>query len=173
MLDEDPEAAALRHVADECGVSHRVRFVGAVDRHDAPSLLRSCDVVCCTPWYEPFGLVAVEAMACGVPVVASRVGGLAETVVDGGTGFLVPARSPEAIAEAIAELATDDIGRRMMGSAARERAQTYGWDRIGARTLTILRRLALTGRTRGALPPPACTDAPIAAGTTSDSTVAP
>ena len=67
-------------------------------------LLRSADVVVCTPWYEPFGIVPLEAMACGVPVVGSAVGGLLDSVVDGQTGILVPPRDPVAIARAVRSL---------------------------------------------------------------------
>jgi D-inositol-3-phosphate glycosyltransferase len=146
MLHEDEEALTLRRVADECGVLDRVRFLGALERDAVPALLRSADVVCCCPWYEPFGLVAVEAMACGVPVVASRVGGLAETVVDGQTGVLVPPKSPTAIAEAVRTVVTDRQRQHRMAEAACLRAQAYGWDRIGARTLAVYRRLVQAGR---------------------------
>ncbi|MFP5576929.1 MAG: glycosyltransferase [Acidimicrobiia bacterium] len=146
MLHEDEGARALRAVAEECGVSDRVRLLGSLDRDAVPELLRSADVVCCCPWYEPFGLVAVEAMACGVPVVASRVGGLAETVVDGETGVLVPARQPEAIAEAIRTVTAEGRRHDRMAEAARRRAEAYGWDRIGQRTLRAYAVLARGGR---------------------------
>jgi glycosyltransferase involved in cell wall biosynthesis len=81
VLDADPEARRLRELAVELGVDDRVHFLGAVAREDMPSLLRSADVVACTPWYEPFGIVPLEAMACGIPVVASAVGGMLDTVV--------------------------------------------------------------------------------------------
>ena len=69
-----------------------------------PALLRSADLVVCSPWYEPFGIVPLEAMACGVPVVASAVGGMLDTVVDSVTGALVPPRDPVALAEVIGPL---------------------------------------------------------------------
>src|SRR5439155_2044170 len=77
MVDDDPEAMRFRRLAEAHGITSRVDLRGAVPRDRVPELLRSADVVACCPWYEPFGLVAVEAMACGVPVVASAVGGLA------------------------------------------------------------------------------------------------
>jgi D-inositol-3-phosphate glycosyltransferase len=146
MLSEDAEATALRRTAVECGVADRVRFLGALERDDVAPLLRSADVVCCCPWYEPFGLVAVEAMACGVPVVASQVGGLAETVVDGRTGVLVPPRSPAAIAEAVRRVVSDPTRRAEMSDAACRRAKAYGWDRIGARTMDVYDHLVERGR---------------------------
>ncbi|MDP8971463.1 MAG: glycosyltransferase, partial [Actinomycetota bacterium] len=94
-LDADPEASRLHTLARRLGVADRVQLRGRVPRRDMPVLLRSADVVVCTPWYEPFGIVPLEAMACGVPVVASAVGGLQDTVVDGITGLHVPPRRPE------------------------------------------------------------------------------
>ncbi|MFP5321581.1 MAG: glycosyltransferase [Acidimicrobiia bacterium] len=160
MLHEDDEARALRRIAVDAGVEDRVRFLGAVERDDVPALLRSVDVVCCCPWYEPFGLVAVEAMACGVPVVASRVGGLAETVVDGRTGVLVPPRDPSAIASAIRHVTDDPRRHGAMAQAACARAHAYGWDRIAARTAAVYERLVADGRRHCTEPIPPWYEAP-------------
>ena len=154
MLHDDPEATALRRIAEDCGVGDRVSFLGAVERDGVPALIRSCDVVCCCPWYEPFGLVAVEAMACGVPVVATKVGGLAETVVHGRTGAHVPARSPSAIAAAVRSITSDDRRCAAIADAARARAAAYGWERIGLRTLGVYRTLVAKGRRGPAEEPP-------------------
>jgi glycosyltransferase involved in cell wall biosynthesis len=78
-------------------------------------------------------------MACGVPVVASAVGGMLDTVVDGMTGLLVPPRCPERIAEAVGELLADPARRAAMGSVAADRARLYGWDRVGDLTLGVYR----------------------------------
>jgi glycosyltransferase involved in cell wall biosynthesis len=137
-LGTDPLACRLRALAERFGVDDRVDLVGAVPRHEVPALMHGADVVACCPWYEPFGMVAVEAMACGVPVVATAVGGLAETVVDGRTGLQVPPRQPSAIAAALAALRDDPALRARMGSAAVLRAQRYGWDRVAQATEAAL-----------------------------------
>ncbi len=142
QLGEDAEARRFADLAARLGIADRVELLGAVDRDQVPALLRSADVVACCPWYEPFGLVAVEAMACGVPVVASAVGGLAETVVDGETGLLVPPRRPDAIAAALAGLLDDPGRRRRMGRSAVRRARRYAWSRVGAETLSVLGGMA-------------------------------
>ncbi len=142
LLGADAEAARFRDLAAALGVADRVHLLGALDREHVPSLLRSADVVACCPWYEPFGLVAVEAMACGVPVVASAVGGLAESVVHGVTGMHVPPRDPVAIAQTLAGLLADERLRCRMAVAGAGRAQQFGWERIAASTLAAYRTLA-------------------------------
>ena len=86
-LEQDEEGARLLALAERLRVADRVDFRGRIERPDAPALLRSADAVVCVPWYEPFGIVPLEAMACGVPVIASSVGGLVDTVVHRGTGL--------------------------------------------------------------------------------------
>lgn len=141
LVADDREARRFLLMAERLGMADRIELRGAVDRADVPALLRSADVVACCPWYEPFGMVAVEAMACGVPVVATRVGGLAETVVDGGTGLLVPPRDPDAIAVALRRLLVDDALRRRMGRAAVERSRRYGWPLVADATLRVAQEL--------------------------------
>jgi D-inositol-3-phosphate glycosyltransferase len=118
------------------GVGDRTTMRGRVSRDAVPALLRSADVVVSTPWYEPFGIVPLEAMACGVPVVVSAVGGLVDTVVDGVTGLHVPPRDPAALAAALSALVADPARRDALGAAAARRARRrYGWDRVAAATL--------------------------------------
>ncbi|MEU9351283.1 glycosyltransferase [Streptomyces griseoloalbus] len=134
-LDDDPEVRRLRGVARDAGVADRVRFTGGVSTGRVPPLLRSADVVLCPADYEPFGIVPLEAMACGRPVVASAVGGQLDTVADPGTGRLVPPGDPEALARAVAGLLTDPAARRACGVAGRRRVLSrYGWPRIAAAT---------------------------------------
>ncbi|EHR49819.1 glycosyltransferase [Saccharomonospora marina XMU15] len=140
-LAEDEEALRLRRFAEQHGVADRVRLVGQVARPDMPALLRSADVVVTTPWYEPFGIVPLEAMACGVPVVAAAVGGLIDTVVDGVTGIHVPPRQPDAVATAVRKLLSDGALRDAYGIAGADRARCrYSWDRIATDTLRVYER---------------------------------
>jgi len=142
-LCADPEYRRLRGAARAHQVSDRVTFTGGVARSRVPALLRSADVVVCAPWYEPFGIVPLEAMACGVPVVATAVGGLADSVVPGRTGLLVPPRDPAALADAIAALLASPILGAAFGRAGRRRAQHwYDWARVAAQTETVYLRLA-------------------------------
>ena len=135
-LAGDPEARRLLAVARRMGVSDRVELRGGVPRAAVPMLMRSADAVVCPPWYEPFGMVAVEAMACGVPVVATAVGGHLDTVVDGQTGVHVEPRRPEALAAALNRLLADPARRARMGAAGAERARArYGWDEVARATL--------------------------------------
>lgn len=145
-LDSDPEACRLRELARQLGVDDRVKMYGAVARKDMPAVLRSADVVACTPWYEPFGIVPLEAMACGVPVVASAVGGMLDTVVHDVTGRLVTPKRPDRVAEALNRLLRDEFLRQSLGAAGRDRARSrYTWDRIAADTLRVYDRIGTSG----------------------------
>jgi glycosyltransferase involved in cell wall biosynthesis len=137
-LDADPEAVRLRRLAERLGVADRVRLLGAVPRPDMPALMRSADLVVCAPWYEPFGIVPLEAMASGVPVVATAVGGFLDTVVDGATGTLVPPQRPDRLASAIRKLLSEPFWREAYGTAGVDRARSrYSWDRIAAGTVGV------------------------------------
>ncbi|KQQ04282.1 MULTISPECIES: glycosyltransferase [unclassified Rathayibacter] len=149
-LAADPEYQRLHGIAESLGVADRVALVGQLSQTDMPSMLRSADIVVCAPWYEPFGITPLEAMACGVPVVASSVGGLIDTVVDGVTGVHVPPRDPVALASALAALIDEPDRARAYGAAGRERvASRYSWDRVAADTetayLSALAEPLLTG----------------------------
>ncbi|MFJ4209483.1 glycosyltransferase [Paenarthrobacter sp. NPDC089675] len=150
-LEEDPEAQRLRALTKELGVEDKVTMRGQVPRDTMPGILRSADAVICTPWYEPFGIVPLEAMASGVPVVAAAVGGLRETVVDQKTGLQVPPRDPEAIADAVGRLLADPALRAEMGRAGMRRARSrYSWDRIAADTEKAYRSVLAAGLSRQA-----------------------
>jgi D-inositol-3-phosphate glycosyltransferase len=137
-LAEDPEARRLAALAERLGLAGRVRFRGQVEPGDLPALYRSADLVVCVPWYEPFGIVPLEAMACGVPVVASAVGGLVDSVVDGVAGVHVPPRRPDLLARVLAGLLADPGRRAALGAGGARRARRrYGWDRIARGTLEV------------------------------------
>lgn len=141
-LPADPEYRRLRQVATDAGVADRVTFLGGIPHHDVPALLRSADLAVTLPWYEPFGIAPVEAMACGVPVVASAVGGHVDTVVDGVTGVHVPPRNPGAAAGQIGRLLAGPGLRAALGKAAAQRARSrYSWDRVAADTENVYRQL--------------------------------
>ncbi|MDN3296047.1 glycosyltransferase [Streptomyces ficellus] len=150
-LDADPEVRRLREVARLAGVADRVRFTGGVPPEEVAPLLRSADVVLCPGDYEPFGIVPLEAMACGRPVVASAVGGQLDTVADPATGRLVPPRDPDALARAVGELLADPARRAACGAAGRRRVLSrYGWARVAAATekeyaAVLATRPAVTG----------------------------
>jgi len=137
-IANDPDARRLEALARELGVRDRIDLRGSVGREAVPALLRSADVVVCTPWYEPFGMVALEAMACGVPVVTSTVGGLVDTVVDGITGAHVPPRDAERLGAVLRALRDDPAARRRLGRAGAERARArYDWSRIAAESVDV------------------------------------
>ena len=116
--------------------------MGAVPRAEMPALLRSADLVACAPWYEPFGIVPLEAMACGVPIVATAVGGIVDTVVDGATGILVPPQRPDKLAAAMRELLAEPFWREAYGTAGVDRARSrYTWDRVATDTLAVYGRV--------------------------------
>ncbi|WP_433243701.1 glycosyltransferase [Streptosporangium sp. CA-135522] len=147
----EPEPARLMRIAGMYGVADRVRFLGRVDREDVPVLMRAADVVVSVPWYEPFGIVPLEAMACGVPVVASAVGGHLDTIVPGVTGLLVPPRKAAVLGRALRGLLADPFLLTAYGVAAGERARSrYGWGRIAAQTTAVYTDvLASLGRSFG------------------------
>jgi len=131
------ERARLDAIARDSGVADAVHFLGSRPHEALPDYYNAADVVAVPSFYESFGLVAVEAMACGVPVVASRVGGLASTVVDGRTGHLIAWRCPEPFAEKIELLLANEELRRAMGASARQRMESYAWDQVAARVATL------------------------------------
>ncbi|WP_051711891.1 glycosyltransferase [Streptomyces sp. NRRL S-350] len=159
-LDTDPEGRRLRSLAADLGLTDRLVLLGGVPSTRMPALLRSADLVVCPAQYEPFGIVPLEAMACGVPVVATAVGGHLDTVADGRTGLLVPAGSGAALAAAAAGLLRDPLLRRAYGAAGRRRVLAfYGWDRVAAGTEKVYREMV---RPPGpALPPRVRTGAPV------------
>ena len=102
-----------------------------------PVYLALADVTVMPSHYESFGMVALESMACGTPVIASRVGGLATLVRDGETGYLVPAESPDALADRLRTLLADDDLRLRLGRQAAAYARQFTWPRIAAQMTEV------------------------------------
>ena len=128
-----PEIGRLMAVAREFGVQDRVVFEGRRARAELHLWYGAADVFVTTPWYEPFGITPLEAMACARPVVGSAVGGVRYTVVDGSTGLLVPPKDERALARALARLRAEPAHARAMGEAGLQRVRAeFTWERVAA-----------------------------------------
>lgn len=138
---DDPGYAALIAQARARGLEDAITFVGSVPHADLAPWYRAADVVAIPSFYESFGLVAVEAMASGTPVVASNVGGLAFTVEDGTSGLLVPPKDPQALAAALRRVLTDPALRDALGRGAAKSADRFSWPIVTDRVLHIYDRL--------------------------------
>lgn len=127
------EVERVRSLADRLGLTDQVRFIEPLPHHLLSTYYRAADAVWVPSRSESFGLVALEAAACGVPVVANAVGGLLSLVDHARTGFLVPERDPELFARHTRHLLDDRSLRSAMGRAAAERARRYTWSFAAAR----------------------------------------
>ncbi len=131
------EMSRLQKLADELGVNDLVIFLGKQAQETLPYYYSAAQVVIMPSHYESFGMVALEAMACGIPVVASQVGGLAHLVKDGVTGFCVPDDNPQALAAKLTLLIQNPALRYEMGRNASREALSYDWDKIACRILKL------------------------------------
>ncbi|MDD2694935.1 MAG: glycosyltransferase [Anaerolineales bacterium] len=127
------EMSRLQALCEERGLGDLVTFLGRRDQDSLPYYYSAAEAVIVPSHYESFGMVALEAMACGTPVVASQVGGLAFLVQDGVTGYTVPVDEPSLLGERLARLLSDDESRRRLGRQAVVFAQDYGWETITER----------------------------------------
>ena len=155
--DDAPETEKileLRRLVHEHRMEANVAFVGSRDQEQLALYYAAADVCAVPSLTESFGLVALEAMACGTPVVGTRVGGLQTLIEDGESGLLVPAGDDTALAEAIHAVLTDHRLRTHLSHGARERAERFTWSRVGQR-MTELYDKVLTAAAggRGAQPP--------------------
>jgi D-inositol-3-phosphate glycosyltransferase len=141
-VDGDRESVLVRELVDELGLDDRVRFVAPQPHHILSTYYRAADVVVVPSRSESFGLVALEAAACGVPVVASAVGGLRTLVDHGVTGFLVDDRAPEGFAAAIRAVLDDSDRAARMGRAAAQLAAGYTWRSAAERLRGVYADLA-------------------------------
>ena len=141
-----PEIGVLQALAAELGIAGRVQFIGKRQPDTLCDYYSAGDVVVTTPWYEPFGLTPLEAMACGRPVIGSAVGGITFTIEDGVTGMLVPPRDPQALANGLRRLLADAALRTQMGHAARERvAREFTWPVVARRTAALYQEVLASG----------------------------
>ncbi|MBB3192697.1 hypothetical protein FHS28_000062 [Roseateles terrae] len=146
-----PEIGRLRRVAQEEGCEPWVQFVGRRDREQLRDYYLAADVFVTTPWYEPFGITPLEAMACGTPVIGAEVGGIQHTVVDGLTGYLVPPKDPESLALRLQDLRSHPELARMMGRAGLARVQReFTWDSVAEKLSQVYTRVARQRRMRAA-----------------------
>ena len=135
------EMERLKRLRAELGIGELVVFMGAQDQDTLNVHYSAAEVVVMPSYYESFGMVALEAMACGTPVIASKVGGLAFTVQDGVTGFLVPDRDPETLAGKIASILHDPALRQRLGAQATRWAQRYSWPTVADQIVTLYDRV--------------------------------
>ena len=134
----DPELARLTRLAAHRGAADAVTFTGRRDRDVLRYHYAAADAFATLPWYEPFGITPLEAMASGVPVIGARVGGIKHSVVDGETGLLVPPRDPAAFAQALARLHAEPELRARLGRAGRARVlDRFTWERVARDVETI------------------------------------
>ncbi|MCP5095024.1 MAG: glycosyltransferase family 1 protein [Chloroflexi bacterium] len=135
--DLDEEMARLQQLRADLGIHDLVTFLGAKDQEILPNYYAAAEIVIMPSHYESFGMVALEAMAMGTPVIASEVGGLAHLVKDGINGFHIPSRDPEALAAKIYELLTNVECRIHLGEQARNYAKQYDWKNIVERMMVV------------------------------------
>ncbi|MFW5713830.1 MAG: glycosyltransferase [Brevefilum sp.] len=135
------EMKRLQALCSELGLNDIVVFLGKRGQQTLPYYYSAAEVVVMPSFYESFGMVALEAMACGTPVIASQVGGLAFLVKDGETGFFIPAQDPEALAEKLRLLFVDHDLRAQFGQAAAEYAKNFSWELITEKMLKVYREM--------------------------------
>jgi len=135
--DLSTEMARLKALRADLNIIDLVTFLGAQDQDALPDYYAAAEAVIMPSHYESFGMVALEAMACGTPVIASEVGGLAYLVRDGETGFHVPDRDPETLADRMCAILTNPALRRSLGEQAARHAQAYSWTLIAERILEV------------------------------------
>jgi D-inositol-3-phosphate glycosyltransferase len=140
---EEPtdEMARLQALREKYNLQDLVAFLGRRSQDTLPYYYSAAKAVVVPSHYESFGMVALEAMACGTPVVASQVGGLAFLVQDGVTGFTVPVDEPQALADRLTTLIQDASLRKRMGEQAAAFAQEYGWEKIAIRIVKVYQEL--------------------------------
>jgi D-inositol-3-phosphate glycosyltransferase len=131
------EMARIQKICDDLTVGKMVAFLGKRSQDTLPYYYSAAEVVVMPSHYESFGMVALEAMACGTPVIASQVGGLAYLVQDGVTGYHVPDGDDEILCRKLTALLGDAALRRSLGRNAAEYARSYAWEKIAAQIVEV------------------------------------
>jgi D-inositol-3-phosphate glycosyltransferase len=142
--EKTDEQLRLQTLRTQFGLEDLVIFLGNKSQDSLPYYYSAAEAVIVPSHYESFGMVALEAMACGTPVVASNVGGLAYLVQEGVTGFMVPVEEPELLAERILQILSDPDLRTRMGKQAAEFAKGYGWEKITLQVMELYLELTLS-----------------------------
>jgi D-inositol-3-phosphate glycosyltransferase len=137
----EDELTRLRQTVEAAGLDGRIRFLGSQGQENLRYFYSAADVCVVPSRYESFGLVALESMACGTPVIASEVGGLKSTVLDGRTGFLVPDDNPRAIAGRLSLVLSDSALRTTLGEQACLKALDYSWPLVAGRLIDLYDRI--------------------------------
>jgi D-inositol-3-phosphate glycosyltransferase len=143
------EMARLQKLCDELSLDQTVVFMGKRDQDKLPYYYSAAEVLVMPSHYESFGMVALEAMACGTPVIASEVGGLGFLVQNGETGYTIPSGDPNVLCERLSLLLNDASLRQAMGQRAAHYAQSYTWDKIAPQIVNVYQ--ALQNRGNGTL----------------------
>ncbi|WP_419802754.1 glycosyltransferase [Mucilaginibacter sp.] len=140
--DQNPEMLRLKKLAADHGVTADVTFVGRKNRDILKYYYAAADIFITTPWYEPFGITPLEAMACGTPVVGANVGGIKHSIADGKTGFLVPPNNPDALAQKIFELISNKkLLNDMRDNAIRRVNALFTWHKISEMAISMYEKI--------------------------------
>lgn len=144
---QTPEIGRLCQIADQECVSDRVLFAGRKGRHELKYFYSAADVFVTTPWYEPFGITPLEAMACGTPVIGANVGGIKYSVRDGQTGYLVPPNDADALGERLAYLLKrPQLQRRFSEQAVARVQRLFTWRRVSAQIAAVYEEILDSSR---------------------------
>jgi D-inositol-3-phosphate glycosyltransferase len=144
-LRVESEISRLKSLCQGLGLSDMVVFLGRRDQDTLPYYYSAAEMVVMPSHYESFGMVALESMACGTPVVASQIGGLAYLVQDGTTGFTVKSGDVDALAMRLTQLLSDVELRQKMGQQATEYARDYAWEKIALRVKALYEQVIHEG----------------------------
>lgn len=145
--ERTPEIGRLAAIAAEEGVGDRVTFIGRRDRTELAEFYNAADIFISTPWYEPFGITPLEAMACGTPVLGSNVGGIKFSVRDSETGYLVPPNDPAALAERVAHLYAHPKLLALLGRQGVQRVRDlFTWERVAGGIASLYEEVLAAGR---------------------------